>query len=75
MQRRGLAVVSSAGQVSTETVEVGVNKRTGEIRHGQITVVRTRDAAGKPIMFSTDPGFNHAPGAGAAEALKRKTAQ
>ncbi|MCY1438332.1 phage head morphogenesis protein, SPP1 gp7 family [compost metagenome] len=75
VQRRGLAVVSSAGQVSTETVEVGVNKRTGEIRHGQITVVRTRDAAGKPIMFSTDPGFNHAPGAGAAEALKRKTAQ
>jgi SPP1 gp7 family putative phage head morphogenesis protein len=72
VDRRGMAVVSSAGQVSTESVDVGVNKRTGEMRTGEVTRVRTRNAAGQAVTFTTDPGFNHAPGTGAAEALKRK---
>lgn len=74
MKRRKLTLVYSAGTVRTETVEVGVNKRTGEIRTAEVTVVRTTDAAGKPVLFRTDPGFNHGPGEGLAEALKRKDA-
>lgn len=74
LQRKGLQVESSAGRVQTNTVEIGVDKRTGEIRTAQVTGVRTTDAAGKPVMFRTDPGFNHAPGTGLAEALKRKQA-
>lgn len=74
LKRKGLQVESSAGRMQTETVEIGVDKRTGEIRTAQVTGVRTTDAAGKPVMFRTDPGFNHAPGTGLADLLKRKQA-
>ena len=74
LQRKGLQVESSAGRMQTETVEIGVDKRTGEIRTAQVTGVRTTDTAGKPVMFRTDPGFNHAPGTGLADMLKRKQA-
>ena len=72
VKRRGLRVVSSEGNMFTETVETGVNKRTGEIRTAEVTGLRTTDAAGKSVTFRTDPGFNHAPGTGLAEILKRK---
>lgn len=72
VKRRGLRIVSSEGRMFTETIETGVNKRTGEIRTAEVTGLRTSDAAGKPVTFRTDPGFNHAPGAGLAEMLKRK---
>lgn len=74
VKRRGLKVVSSEGRMFTETVETGVDKRTGEIRTAPVTGIRTTDAAGKAITFRTDPGFNHAPGTGLAEMLKRKQA-
>lgn len=74
VKRRGLKVVSSEGRMFTETVETGVDKRTGEIRTAPVTGIRTTDAAGKPITFRTDPGFNHAPGTGLADMLKRKQA-
>lgn len=74
VKRRGLAVVSSKGLVTTRTVETGADKRTGEIRTAQVTSLRTTDSEGRVAVFSTDPGFNHAPGAGLAEALKRKQA-
>ncbi|MBT2294543.1 phage head morphogenesis protein [Pseudomonas fluorescens] len=74
VKRRGLTVVSSAGRMFTETVETGTDKRTGEIRTATVTGLRTTDAEGRAITFRTDPGFNHAPGAGLAEALKRKEA-
>lgn len=74
VKRRGLAVVSSAGRSFTETVETGADKRTGEIRTATVTGLRTTDAEGRAITFHTDPGFNHAPGKGLAEALKRKEA-
>ena len=74
VKRRGLTVVSSAGRMFTETVETGVNKRTGEIRTATVTGLRTTDAEGRPATFRTDPGFSHAPGTGLAEALKRKEA-
>nr|WP_300630027.1 phage minor head protein [Pseudomonas sp.] len=47
VKRRGLTVVSSQGHVSRETVETGTDKRTGEIRTAQVTLVRTTDTAGK----------------------------
>ncbi|SDT99317.1 phage head morphogenesis protein [Pseudomonas yamanorum] len=72
VRRRGLKVVSSEGRMFTETVETGVDKRTGEIRTAPVTGIRLTDAAGKPITFRTDPGFNHAPGTGLADMLKRK---
>lgn len=74
VKRRGLTVVSSEGRMFTETVETGIDKRTGEIRTAPITGIRTTDAAGKAITFRTDPGFNHAPGTGLADMLKRKRA-
>lgn len=74
VKRRGLKVVSSEGRMFTETVETGIDKRTGEIRTAPVTGIRTTDAAGKAITFRTDPGFNHAPGTGLAEMLKRKQA-
>ncbi|MCY1527068.1 phage head morphogenesis protein, SPP1 gp7 family [compost metagenome] len=72
MKRRGLTLVYSRGTVTTDTVEIGTNKRTGEIYTTEVTRVRTTDANGKAVMFSVDPGFNYAPGEGLAEALKRK---
>lgn len=75
LQRRQLSVSDSRGSVRTETVEIGTDKRTGEIRTAQVTRVRTTDASGKPVTFSVDPGFNHAPGQGLAAALKRKEAR
>ncbi|UVM52202.1 minor capsid protein [Pseudomonas sp. B21-015] len=74
VKRRGLTVVSSAGRSFTETVETGTDKRTGEIRKATVTGLRTTDAEGRAITFRTDPGFNHAPGTGLVEALKRKEA-
>jgi SPP1 gp7 family putative phage head morphogenesis protein len=74
VKRRGLTVVSSAGRMFTETVETGTAKRTGEIRTATVTGLRTTDAEGRAATFRTDPGFNHAPGAGLAAALKRKAA-
>ena len=74
VKRRGLKVVSSEGRMFTETVETGTDKRTGEIRTAPVTGIRTTDAAGKAITFRTDPGFNHAPGTGLADMLKRKRA-
>jgi SPP1 gp7 family putative phage head morphogenesis protein len=72
VKRRGLKVVSSEGRMFTETVETGTDKRTGEIRTASVTGIRTTDASGRAVTFRTDPGFNHAPGTGLAEALKRK---
>ncbi|MBC2658300.1 minor capsid protein [Pseudomonas sp. MSSRFD41] len=74
VKRRNLKVESSEGRLFTETVETGIDKRTGEVRTAPVTGIRTTDAAGKPITFRTDPGFNHAPGTGLADVLKRKQA-
>ncbi|AZE35238.1 Phage (Mu-like) virion morphogenesis protein [Pseudomonas chlororaphis subsp. aureofaciens] len=74
VKRRGLKVVSSEGRMFTETVDTGIDKRTGEVRTAPVTGLRTTDAAGKAITFRTDPGFNHAPGTGLVDMLKRKQA-
>lgn len=75
LARKKLVVESSADRMQTRTVEVGLNKRTGEIFTGQVTSVRTTDADGHIVVFRTDPGFNHAPGGGLAEAWKNKQAK
>ena len=72
VKRRGLTVVSSEGRMFVETVEAGTNKRTGEIRTASVTGIRITNAQGHAATFRTDPGFNHAPGTGLAEALKHK---
>lgn len=72
VKRRGLTVVSSQGKTFTETIETGTDKRTGEIRTATVTGIRLTTPQGHTVTFRTDPGFNHAPGTGLAEALKRK---
>ena len=72
VKRRGLRIVNSDGTLSREIVEIGTDKRTGEIRTTEVAVVRTTGSDGKPLVFRVDPGFNHAPGEGLAAALKRK---
>ena len=72
VNRRGLRIASSADQMRRETVETGTDKRTGAIRTVEVTALQVTDAAGKTSTFRTDPGFNHAPGSGLKEHLKRK---
>jgi SPP1 gp7 family putative phage head morphogenesis protein len=72
VKRRGLSVITSQGKTFTETVETSPNKHTGEIRTATITGLRIKNAQGHTTTFRTDPGFNHAPGTGLAEALKHK---
>lgn len=74
VKRRGLTVVSSQVRLFTQTVQVGTNKRTEEVRNATVSGIRLKDSQGRAITFRTDPGFNHAPGTGLAEALKRKQA-
>ena len=54
--RLGLKPISSMGQLRTEIVYVGTDKRTGEMRQSEITVF---NHAG--FEFKTDPGWNHNP--------------
>lgn len=61
LERRGLKVESSQGQTRTQTVETGVDPRTGEIRQQRITSLRTTDLSGKPITFRPDAGFDGSP--------------
>lgn len=74
LNRRGLTVASSAGQVRNEIVETGIDKHTGTIRTAEVSVLQAKSSTGKAFTFRTDPGFNHAPGNGLNEALKRKQA-
>ena len=61
VKSRGIPIQTSAGKLSTKTVEMGVNETTGEVRQTQVTVLQTTDAAGKLVQFSPDPGFNGGP--------------
>jgi len=62
IERRGLIVESSAGQLSEQLVEVGVDKRTGEVIQRPVTVWRGRDHRGRPATFRPDPGWDYNPG-------------
>ncbi|MDR6915083.1 SPP1 gp7 family putative phage head morphogenesis protein [Pseudomonas sp. 3296] len=72
VKRRGLAVIFSQGKTFTETIETGTNKHTGEIRTATVTGIRLTNPQGHTTTFRTDPGFNHAPGTGVANALKHE---
>lgn len=61
VERRGLKVQNSDGQMGSQTVETGIDPRTGEIRQQTITTLRTTDPSGKPIIFRPDPGFDGSP--------------
>ena len=61
VKRRGLKVESSEGKTGTETVETGVDQRTGEIRSETLTTLETTDRAGKRMRFRPDAGFDGSP--------------
>ncbi len=65
LEKEGLSVDSSAGQLSTEQVEVATDKRTGEVITRDVTVWRGADRFGKPATFRPDPGWSYNPGAAA----------
>jgi len=58
LEREGLRVSSSEGQLSERMVEAGVDKRTGEVIFKPTTVWSGQDARGQDAIFRTDPGFN-----------------
>lgn len=61
VKRRGLTVESSEGKTGSETVETGVDQRTGEIRSETLTTLETTDRAGKNVRFRPDAGFDGSP--------------
>lgn len=62
VKARGLKVESSAGRTKQVTVEMGVDKRTGEVRQAQVTEIEVTDRFGKKILFRPAAGFNSSPG-------------
>jgi len=62
LEQEGLQVENSAGQITQELVDAGMDKRTGEVFQRPVTVWRGRNAFGDPAVFRTDPGFNSNPG-------------
>lgn len=62
IQAMGLTVESSEGQLSTETVEAGLDKHTGEVIEREVTVWHGTDRVGRPAVFRTDPGWAYNPG-------------
>ncbi|ACL71532.1 phage head morphogenesis protein, SPP1 gp7 family [Thioalkalivibrio sulfidiphilus HL-EbGr7] len=69
LERDGLEVESSAGQLSTEVVDVGTDKRTGEVIQRPVTVWSGKDRFGRDAVFRTDPGWNYNPGEAWTESL------
>ncbi len=65
LDRLGLSVDSSDGHLSQETVDVGTDKRTGEVITRDVTVWQGKDRAGRDVTFRTAPGWDHNPGAAA----------
>jgi SPP1 gp7 family putative phage head morphogenesis protein len=65
LAREGLTVESSAGQLSERLVDVGLDKRTGEMVQAPVAVWSGLDRFGKPAVFETDPGWAYNPGAAA----------
>lgn len=63
VKARGLVVESSAGRLHEVLVEMGVDKRTGEVREAQVMEFDTTDQAGRPASFRPAPGFNASPAA------------
>lgn len=61
VRARGLKVESSMGRTKQVTVDMGVDKRTGEVRQAQVTEIEVTDRSGKRILFRPAAGFNGSP--------------
>ena len=61
VKARGLRVESSAGRTKQVTVDMGIDKRTGELRQAQVTELEVTDRLGKKILFRPAAGFNGSP--------------
>lgn len=61
VKARGLTVESSAGRLQQLLVDMGVDKRTGEVRQAQVAQIEVTDRAGKSFKFSPAPGFSSSP--------------
>lgn len=61
VRRRGLKVESSEGRLDTMLVEMGIDKRTGEVREAEVTTVRTTGRDGREVVFRPGAGFNSSP--------------
>lgn len=64
LERNGLQVESSRGKVTFEEVDVGVDKRTGEVIQERQLVWRGKNRNGEDAVFRPDPGWSYNPGAG-----------
>lgn len=77
LDRYGLEVDSSAGHLTEEIADAGVDKRTGEIIRKPVTVWRGMDRLGNDAVFRTDAGWNYNPGAASygrdAELMRKLT--
>jgi SPP1 gp7 family putative phage head morphogenesis protein len=61
VQARKLKVESSAGRLKQVIVDMGVDKRTGEVRQASIAELEATDQFGKPIRFRPAAGFSGGP--------------
>lgn len=61
VKARGLKVESSEGRMQQLLVDMGVDKRTGEIRQAKVAQIEVTDRAGKGFTFSPAPGFSSSP--------------
>lgn len=63
LRAEGLTVESSAGRLGMRTVEVGIDRLTGEVIYQDIPTFDGLDMFGRPFKFNSDPGWDHNPGA------------
>jgi SPP1 gp7 family putative phage head morphogenesis protein len=64
LERKGLTVEDSRGNMVTDTVTVGENSLTGP-RDVEISGLKTTGRNGEPVTVWTGPGWNYNPGKGA----------
>ncbi|PZP64188.1 MAG: phage head morphogenesis protein [Pseudoxanthomonas spadix] len=61
VKARGLKVESSAGRLGQIVIDMGVDKRTGEVRQASVAELETTNRAGKKILFHPAAGFSGSP--------------
>ncbi len=62
LKAKGLSVESSAGKIGTETRDIAVNKRTGEVTRGKVKTFSYTGPDFKRRVFRPDAGWSYNPG-------------